>query len=81
MSVSSCHTAFRQLELDGIRLALGQQPLYVTLLQHRILAFRFLCKQPLFLDDLRPGAAEVAFVEDDLARRKRGEKLPVGTAE
>ena len=42
MSVSSCHTALRQLELDGIRLALGQQPLYVTLRQHFLLARRAL---------------------------------------
>ena len=43
MSVSSCHTALRQLELDGIRLALGQQPLDVTFLQHVLLARRTLC--------------------------------------
>ena len=43
MSSSSCHTDLRQLELDGIRLALGQQPLYVTLRQHVLLARRTLC--------------------------------------
>ena len=41
MSDSSRHAALRLLELNGIRLALGQQPLDVIFRQHKSLALGF----------------------------------------